>query len=91
VFLIKDLIEQSTEINKSSYSIDQINLDNKRKLSAKNISPSKDCIEQQRQFNGKLNYEIEIEHPYLISCLLRGEYTEEALNFYEQLKLIENN
>jgi len=32
-----------------------------------------------------LNYEIEIEHPYLSSCFLRGEFSTKSLTFYEQL------
>jgi len=32
-----------------------------------------------------LNYEIEIEHPYLNSCFLRGEFSTKSLTFYEQL------
>lgn len=63
----------------------------KRVSSSENqLSSYSICTTSEKDFNDKSKYEIEIEHPYLNSCLLRADYNQQSLSFYEQLKLIES-
>jgi hypothetical protein len=41
---------------------------------------------EQDYSNSHLNYMIEIDHPYLQKCVIKGDYIFDALEFYKQLK-----
>ena len=68
---------------------DTVSIDLKKSPSANTLQNSYSLL--LRPDRRSLKYEIEIDHPYLNTCFLRGEYSEQSVNFYEQLKLVESS